>query len=171
MSGLVSFFSRRKGEVLFGCGGRVLSVVGGTPQPIYRTLHFGLKPGHVLYYGNGGWVLRSPGYINYFRPEPGVDPSLNTLRGQRLFGRGYMWPIIRDTMVRVIVLSLWPLHLRIVDADRCLESVRIRDFYLWRRTVDWLRGARESKRRWFYQERTFSGNDTVPKAVSDRDAG
>jgi hypothetical protein len=148
------FFSKKKGEAVFRHEGSVLAVSSGTPQPMYRTLHFGLKPGHMVLVRGNEYVADDPGYMNFFRPESGSDGRLNTLRGQRLMGRGHM-SVRVGVDIRVRVWTLFPLHIRVIRADYNLSSVSVRDWYLWRRTVDWLAGGISSRATWFTQSRTL----------------
>lgn len=161
--------SRRKGEVLVAFANEVFEAVqlvfhANTLKPIANTLHFGLKPGHLMVYvkrraeDRGRWLLKDAGYLNYFRADMTriKQTAYNTLDKQKLFSRGRIRVKTDEDAVTLTMWSILPIHRRrvVFRFSDTAASLEVDDRYLGNRKVYWNFAEHfESRRAWHHQHR------------------
>lgn len=168
-----SFISNEKGEALvrIALSDRevVVNVHANRLLPVADTLHFGLKPGHVMIYvaqgEDGHYVLHPSGRIDVFQSNPDFDEHarrFSTLTKQKLFGRGFLR--VRnegENAIAIQTITLWPLHLRTVRISKSqlndFVTISIDDRYFGKKTVSWNTGGEEPDTwtSWWHQRRTW----------------
>lgn len=145
--------SYKKGEATIEFENETLDEISivfhaNTSVPIKNTLHFGIKPGHILIYAKrrdhdeGHWILSDPGYLNYFRPENEdvLLTSFNTISKQKLLTKGKLHMVdTGDNSVKLISKTLFPYHKRVVDIeDKDTEvEITISDEFIGRSSIYW----------------------------------
>lgn len=169
MSRAKLIISPRKGEALVNVENdsfeRIMIVFHSNRlNQISRTLHFGIKPGHLMVYAKlrgeqeGRWILRDAGYINYFRADYEARrlTEFNTLARQKLFSKGWLSVHNSETELKLVSQSVLPLHRRTVTLPyhETAATLTIEDRYLGWRTTHWnLPEGLESQKAAFRQER------------------
>ena len=171
MTDLDLIVSERKGEALINLRNDAFEEIklvfhASALLQLAETLHFGLKPGHLFLYakrwgeGQGRWLLRDAGYLNYFRADKNIVhlTHYNTLAKQKLWSRGKLSVKERNNELTLVSRSILPIHRRKVTLlyDDHSVTIDIQDAYLGLCKVYWtFHSSRETTKGWFRQRKTI----------------